>query len=107
MKINVTINWHDQALHDRVDMLESKTHRLEEVAENQMTFNETMDGRIAAMDTATTAIANELSVLRQQLADGSLSEAERTAILAKLDAHIATLTQLGADPNNPVPVPNQ
>lgn len=62
-------------------------------------FNEKME----AMDAATNEIASDLQALRDQIA-GGLSADDATAALATLDAKIARLQQLGADPENPVPV---
>ena len=50
------------------------------------------------LDTATSAIAAQLQSLRDKIADGSVSDAD----LEKFDASIATLEQMGKDPDIPV-----
>lgn len=64
-----------------------------------MNKQERFDQALARMDEATTEIANDLKNLRSEIAAGSVTDES----LAKLEANIATLDELGKDPENPVP----
>ncbi len=67
--------------------------------EQVMAKQEDFDARMTAMDDATNEIAKDLQDLRDQLAAGTIPD----SAIATLDAKIARLQQLGADPTNPVP----
>jgi hypothetical protein len=65
-----------------------------------MAKQEDFDARMGLMDAATNEIASDLQALRDELkAGGAVSDAN----LATLDAKIARLQVLGADPIDPVP----
>lgn len=72
------------------------TERVNQLMGTQAQFDE----RMGKIDAATTEIANDLQKLRDDLkASGSISDSN----LAILDAKIARLVVLGADPENPAP----
>lgn len=52
----------------------------------------------AQLDAATNELASDLAALRAEIADKVSPET-----LAKLDANVARLVELGKDPTNPVP----
>jgi hypothetical protein len=64
---------------------------------------------LSAMNDATNAVAARLAALVAELAaippGTGLTADDVTAVKAKLQAEITTLTGLAADPNNPVPTP--
>ncbi len=60
---------------------------------------------IAALDTETTAIGVRIDALLAQLANSSISDADKADVLASLAAEAARLKVLATDPNNPVPPP--
>jgi hypothetical protein len=68
------------------------------------------DEVLAALDGATTEVANDLQGLRDQLSQaiadkGEAVQAAVEDVLAGFDAPIARLQALGSDPQNPVPDP--
>jgi hypothetical protein len=72
-----------------------------ELKEKHVALDPTVAKAIAALDTATTAVANRLQKLVDQAnQQGSVSAAE---IVAALQPEINRLTDLGADQANPVP----
>jgi hypothetical protein len=74
------------------------TERVDRLMATQAQFDE----RMTKVDAATTEVANDLQKLRDELkAGGAISDAN----LALLDAKIARLVVIGADPENPAPTP--
>lgn len=67
--------------------------------EADVTQKDNLAALATRLDTATNTIAAELTELRGKIADGTVSDAD----LAPLDANIAKLEGLGADPSDPVP----
>lgn len=92
----------------RFHLLEQKLDAL--MALNQQTLDmlKRVDDASNAIATATTAVAAKLDALAAQLNAGEPA-AEVAAAIAleadKLEAASATLTALGADPNDPIPTP--
>jgi septal ring factor EnvC (AmiA/AmiB activator) len=75
---------------------------LEIEQEKLMATQAQFDERMTKVDAATTEVANDLQKLRDELkAGGAISDAN----LALLDAKIARLVVIGADPENPAPTP--
>lgn len=104
--VNVIVHVYtaDEAARIRVTALEEAVSRLMAQERAQMSINDDVDTRMTQMDAATTEVANDLQDLRDQIASGeTLTEAQKAALLAKLDSRIARLVQLGQDPSNPVP----
>lgn len=60
------------------------------------------NAKMGQIDEATNEIASDLEALRNDVANGLSADQTATA-LSTLDAKIARLRQLGADPENPVP----
>lgn len=103
-KIDAHVNVYtiDEPTRARVAALEHQILQLTEQGRIQMAFNDDIDSRMTQMDAATNEIAADLQTLRDQIAAG-VSEADKAAVLSKLDDKIARLHQLGQDPTNPVP----
>jgi hypothetical protein len=68
-------------------------------------MKEQFDALVARLNEATNKLAATLTDLRDKLAAGGMTKAEEDAAVASLDASIASLEALGADPANPVPEP--
>ena len=66
-----------------------------------MAKQEQFDALIQRLNLATNDIAADLTLLKEQIAAGTVSDES----LAKLDTNIAALETLGASTENPVPVP--
>ena len=80
--------------------LRADVNALQALGEQLMERQEQFDAAIQQLDEATNEVASDLQALRDEIAGGSaISEAN----LAVLDAKIARLKALGADPENPVP----
>lgn len=60
---------------------------------------EQFDAMITRLNAATNDIAADLTLLKEQIAAGTVSDES----LARLDQHIASLEALGASTENPVP----
>ena len=64
-----------------------------------MTKQERFDGILTRLDTVTTNIAEDFKTFVQEVKDGGVSDES----LAKAEANIATLEQIAATKENPVP----
>lgn len=64
-----------------------------------MTKQEKLDAALERLNTTTNDIAADLVLLKQQIAEGTVTEES----LTRLDANVATLEGLGASTENPVP----
>lgn len=62
---------------------------------------------IKRIDDATTAEADRLKALKDQIAALGLDATTEESIFAQLDASAARLEGLGSDPENPVPQPEE
>jgi hypothetical protein len=85
---------------DYIDYSEKKLLLL--ILKNQfkiMAKQEQFDELLTRLDAATTEIASDLQALRDELAAGTINDAS----LATLDAKIAQLEAMGADPADPIP----
>lgn len=67
-----------------------------------MTKQEQFDAALERLNTTTNDIAADLTLLKEQIQNGTVSDES----LARLDANVATLEALGASTENPVPDPN-
>lgn len=65
-----------------------------------MAKQEQFDALLQRLDATTNDIAADLTLLKEQIAAGTISDES----LAKLDSNIAKLEALGASTENPVPV---
>lgn len=64
---------------------------------------EAFDAALGRIDAATTAVAEEIRELKDQIAAGGLTPEQEADVLARLEAAAARLEGIGADPENPVP----
>lgn len=95
----------DDRVVEQLTRIANNTNRIGEVL---MALKEELTALIAAFDTATNSVAAEIAKLKQQIADAlsnpnALSDADKAAIEAGLQAQVDRLTTLGQDPANPVP----
>ena len=97
MHIHITT----QAARDEVDALTARLVVLEQQGVTLMNRQETFDTALAALNTATNDVADDLTRLRAEVAATGVSAES----LARLDANIARLQGLAVDPENPVPAP--
>lgn len=70
---------------------------------NIMAKQEQFDAVITRIDAATTAIADQLRDLKEQLTNAGLSAEVEAAVLARLETSATQLEAVGKDPENPVP----
>lgn len=82
---------------DVKQILNSINKKLDLIMTKQEIFNASLD----RLNTTTNDIAADLTLLKKQIADGTVSDES----LARLDANVATLEALGASTENPIPEP--
>jgi len=86
---------------NRLESLDGKFVKMEtRIIKTLTEFNEL----IAAMNTATNAVAAKLEELRAQLATAGLDATAEAAIFTMLDTQVTKLKAIGADPVDPIPV---
>ena len=90
---------HDHELYELLARMLASLQRIEGLI---MTSLQDFQAGFARIDTATTAIAERLRTLSQNL--GGMTPAEEDAAKAQLDALATTLEAMGANPDQPVPV---
>lgn len=92
----------DIVQHPRLgNVLHSIDQRLKKIEERETQMAQqinTVTDLIAALDTATTRIANNIQNIMQ---GSNLSEADKARLQAEVDA----LNAMGTDPSNPIPTP--
>ena len=90
-----------RAARDEYAALAARVATLEQQGAALMTRQDAFDQSLTALNTATNDIAEDLTRLRGEVANTGISAES----LARLDANIARLQALAADPENPVPEP--
>ena len=104
VEINVTIRQSDASgLAELKTLILALSAQLSQVKESVMTSAADFQAGFARIDKATSLIAERLKALSANI--GSMSADEETAAKAQLDALAATLEAMGANPDQPVPVP--
>jgi hypothetical protein len=86
---------HDENDPEVKDILNSIKIKIDQI----MTKQEKFDAALERLNTTTNDIAADLTLLKKQIQDGTVSDES----LAKLDTNVATLEALGASTDNPVP----
>lgn len=94
--IHIHLNIHVSGQADMA-RIETKIDKLMAATEAQ--FNEVL-GRI---DTATTALANKITALQEEIKGAGLPESVENSVLSKLGVFATTLEGLAKDPENPTP----
>ena len=72
---------------------------------SKMATKQDFNELVTAVNTATNNIATRIAALEAKIASGGLTAEEEANVLAELGSVRTTLEALGADPNNPVPDP--
>lgn len=106
MNIELTIRFaNDLIVRDsdaRLKAIEGALTTLTNQGVRLMATTEDVKAAVAAIDAATNAIAARLDALTAQIGTG-MSQADVDAVASGLQAEVARLQGLGADPENPTP----
>ena len=91
-----------------VRMDDRVVRQLTRIGDVLVALKDELQALIAALNTATNSVADEIAKLKQQIADllanpDAITAEDKAAIEAGLQAQVDRLTALGADPANPVP----
>lgn len=78
-------------------------HGILDRIEENMATKQDFETLLAAVDEATNKIAARIQALTDKLGQGGMTAEEEAAIKTSLEAEVAKLQALGADPENPVP----
>ena len=91
-----------------VRMDDRVVRQLTRIGDVLVALKDELQALIAALNTATNSVADEIAKLKQQIAEllanpDAITAEDKAAIEAGLQSQVDRLTALGADPANPVP----
>ncbi len=94
------------AINRRLDGIQAGLDRLEtsvaKLLKGLKAMHDEINAKLDLLDKATNDIAARIAAISAQIG-GGLTKDEAVAVAARLDAEVAKLQGLAADPNNPVP----